>query len=111
MLKIGITGGIGSGKTVVSRIFRTMGIPVYDADTRAKKIMQENHLVREDIIQLFGHEAYTDTYLNRTFISSIVFNDAEKLAQLNAIVHPVTLQDFSEWMQLQESPYLSLIHI
>jgi dephospho-CoA kinase len=88
MLKVGITGGIGSGKTTVCKIFETLGIPVYYADERAKWLMTHSSEVRQAIIQLFGPKAYEGDQLNRPYIAGIVFNDPEKLKQLNAIVHP-----------------------
>jgi dephospho-CoA kinase len=105
-LKIGITGGIGSGKTTVINIFKTLGIPVFDADTAAKKTMHENIDVKKKIVELFGESAYVNNELDRKYIAGIVFNDALKLEQLNAIVHPVTIAMAEEWMQEQTSPYV-----
>jgi len=105
-LKVGITGGIGSGKTTVINIFKTLGIPVFDADTAAKIAMHENEEVKNKIIELFGEAAYVNDELNRKYISGIVFNDALKLEQLNAIVHPVTIAMAEEWMQQQTSAYV-----
>lgn len=104
-LKVGITGGIGSGKSTVANIFKTLGIPVFDADTAAKKVMNEDVALREKITELFGDEAYTNNELNRKFIASIVFNDAYKLEQLNAAVHPATIAAGEAWMDKQTSPY------
>lgn len=105
-LKVGITGGIGSGKTTVINIFKTLGIPVFDADTAAKKAMHENADVKNKIIALFGENAYVNNELDRKYVAGIVFNDALKLDQLNAIVHPVTIAMAEEWMQQQTSPYV-----
>jgi dephospho-CoA kinase len=105
-LKVGITGGIGSGKTTVIKIFETFGIPVFDADTAAKKAMHENIEVKNKIIALFGESAYVNDKLDRKYIAGIVFNDALKLEELNAIVHPVTIAMAEEWMQQQSSPYV-----
>ncbi len=106
-LKVGITGGIGSGKTTVCKIFESLGIPVYYADDRAKLLMVENQAVRSKIIALFGTEAYLpDGKLNRQFIASIVFQDKKKLEKLNAIVHPAVLQDGKQWHTAQTgAPY------
>lgn len=105
-LKVGITGGIGSGKTTVIKIFETLGIPVFDADTAAKYAMHENADVKKKIVELFGENAYINNELERKYIAGIVFNDALKLEQLNAIVHPVTIAMAEEWMQKQTSPYV-----
>ena len=105
MLKVGLTGGIGSGKSTIAKMFGVLGIPVFDADSSAKKIMNEDEELKKKIIELFGKEAYTENGLNRKFIATIVFNDAYKLAQLNAVVHPVTIAAAEEWMQQQTTPY------
>lgn len=105
MLRVGITGGIGSGKSTVTKIFSVLGIPVYDADAAAKRLMNQNNELKEKIESYFGKESYVDGKLNRTHLSSLVFNDPEKLALLNSIVHPVTIQDAADWMQQQSAPY------
>lgn len=105
-LKVGITGGIGSGKTTVINIFKTLGIPVFDADTAAKIAMHENADVKHRVIELFSDDAYTNNELNRKYIAGIVFNDELKLEKLNAIVHPVTIAMAEEWMQQQTSAYV-----
>lgn len=105
MLKVGITGGIGSGKSTVSKIFEVLGIPVYYADTAAKRLMHENAALREKIIAHFGASSYEDGLLNRKHIAGIVFNAPEKLELLNSIVHPATITDAEEWMLRQQSPY------
>ena len=104
-LKIGITGGIGSGKTTVARIFETLGIPVYYADTRAKEIMNENEELRQKIVHHFGEAAYENNQLNRHHIAMQVFNDDKKLSLLNSLVHPVTIADAEKWMKQQTTPY------
>ncbi len=105
MLVIGLTGGIGSGKTTIAKIFEVLGIPVYYADEEAKRIMNEDEHLKGKLILLFGEEAYSNGVLNRRHISSIVFRDKEKLHQLNAIVHPLTIADSDRWMQAQTTPY------
>jgi dephospho-CoA kinase len=105
MLIIGLTGGIGSGKTTVAKIFEVLGIPVYYADQEAKRIMNEDDTLRVALTRLFGPAAYSNGVLNRRYISSIVFEDKDKLAQLNAIVHPVTIADSDRWMKAQTTPY------
>lgn len=105
MLKIGITGGIGSGKSTVAKMFETLGIPVYHADDAAKRLMNEDKALAEKIVQKFGNDAYINGKLNRPFLSSIVFKDPAKLAILNAIVHPATIEDADRWMKQQTTPY------
>ena len=105
MLKIGLTGGIGSGKSTVAKIFETLGIPVYYADEAAKRIMNEDEQLRQGIIKNFGEESYIDNTLNRSYISQQVFNNKEKLALLNSLVHPATIRDSKEWMQQQTTAY------
>ena len=105
MLKIGLTGGIGSGKSTVAKVFETLGIPVYYADDVAKRIMNENEELRNKIIAHFGEASYERGQLNRAHISGQVFNDVEKLNLLNSLVHPVTIADAETWMQLQKTPY------
>ena len=106
MLKVGLTGGIGSGKSTVAQVFEVLGIPVYYADDAAKKLMNENILLKEKLKTAFGEAVYTDGLLNRQVLSSIVFNDPAKLALLNSIVHPATILDAREWMVRQSAPYV-----
>ena len=105
MIKIGITGGIGSGKSTVANVFEVLGIPVYYADDAAKKLMNEDAALKEKLIAIFGKEIYQDGILNRSHLSGLVFNNPEKLAQLNSILHPATIADAESWMQQQHSPY------
>lgn len=97
MLKIGLTGGIGSGKSTVARVFKVLGAQVYRADIEAKRLMNTDENLKNKIIKLFGEEAYHDGKLNSPFIASLVFNDSEKLNRLNAIVHPAVHYDFNHW--------------
>lgn len=106
MLKIGVTGGIGSGKTTVCRIFKALKIPIYSADDRAKSLMTENASLRTSISSLFGEKAYINNTLNRAYIASSVFNDKELLYKLNSVVHPIVELDFETWVKAQKSPYL-----
>jgi len=97
-LRAGITGGIGSGKTTVCRIFEALGVPVYDADYRAKGLIQNDPSIRKSLVDIFGPEAYLPGGVyNRTFISEIVFRDPAKLAALNAAVHPALEKDSLDW--------------
>lgn len=105
MLRIGITGGIGSGKTTVCRIFEVLGIPVYYADDAAKELMNRDGELKQEIIKNFGEASYLEGKLNRTYISGIVFSAPEKLKLLNSLVHPRTIQDAEDWMKKQNSPY------
>lgn len=106
MLRIGLTGGIGSGKSTVARIFEVLGIPVYDADSVSKKLMIENNELKNQIINFFGKEAYTDGELNRRYLAEQVFSDIQKMALLNSLVHPATIKDAEQWMKKQQAPYL-----
>lgn len=105
MLKVGLTGGIGSGKSTVARIFEGLGIPVYYADVEAKRIMDESQPLRESLIRHFGQEVFAGGQLNRSYLAGIVFKDKEKLELLNSLVHPETLRDADEWLEKQSSPY------
>ena len=106
MVRIGLTGGIGSGKSVVAKIFETLGIPVYYSDDAAKRVMNENEDLRKQLIHHFGEDSYMNNQLNRKHISSMVFGNPEKLALLNSLVHPLTIADSDEWMKLQTTPYI-----
>ncbi|MBK7558680.1 MAG: dephospho-CoA kinase [Chitinophagaceae bacterium] len=106
MLKIGLTGGIGSGKSTVAKVFEVLGIPVYYADDAAKKLMTENAALKQKIKLQFGESVYANEHLNKKALADIVFNDPEKLALLNALVHPATLKDVESWIQSQSSPYI-----
>lgn len=103
MLKVGITGGIGTGKSVVCKIFNKFGIPSLDADQVAKQILAEDESVRSQLIALFGPEAYIDGMYNRTWITQQVFNQSDLLQQLNQIVHPPTIQYMEDWFTMQKS--------
>ena len=105
MLKIGLTGGIGSGKSTVARVFETLGIPVYYADEAAKKLMNEHGELKAKLLETFGEQTYVGGQLNTAFLSAKVFNDAEQLKKLNSIVHPIVIQDGINWMQQQTTSY------
>ncbi len=98
MLKVGVTGGIGSGKSTVSRFFSALGVPVYDSDQRAKSLMQHNDSIKSKIKIEFGDNTYYKNELNRSYLAEIVFKNESKLKQLNAIVHPVVKTDFINWL-------------
>lgn len=106
-LKIGITGGIGSGKSTVCKVFQSLGIPIYDADTRAKWVMNHDEQLQGKISQAFGNESYTNGTLNREYLGKLVFPDPEKTRQLNSIVHPALRLDLEKWISLQtDVPYI-----
>ena len=103
---IGLTGGIGSGKTTISKMFEEIGIPVYISDKEAQKIIETKASVKESIKSLFGELAYVDGKYNRKYIAEIVFKNKYKLQKLNDIVHPLVAKHFEEWKHLQSSPYV-----
>ncbi|PWT73582.1 MAG: dephospho-CoA kinase [Bacteroidetes bacterium] len=104
-LKVGLTGGIGSGKSTVAGIFEVLGIPVYYADQAARRLMNEDPTLKKKISELFGEASYKQGRLDRAFIASQVFGNQEKLKSLNALVHPMTISDANEWMKRQTVPY------
>ncbi|MFZ4260638.1 dephospho-CoA kinase [Sphingobacterium sp. HJSM2_6] len=105
-LKIGITGGIGTGKSLIARVFKLLGVPTYDADLEAKLIMTKSDEVRAQLIEVFGSEVYLeDGTLNRSWLADRVFSDSSQLTKLNAIVHPAVIQDAEDWAQKQTSLY------
>lgn len=106
MIKVGITGGIGSGKSVVCKIFNQLGIPIYEADKRAKAIIIQTS-VKKEVIKHFGKEAYHEEKLNRDYIAEVIFEDFNKRELLNSIIHPAVAKDFKDWCtQNQQAPYL-----
>lgn len=110
MIKVGVTGGIGSGKSRVCALFAALGIPVYDSDKRAKELMNGDGQLHDKITALFGAEAYgRDGRLDRRFVAGKVFNDPMLLTSLNGIVHPAVAEDFEAWsMSQSEFPYVIL---
>ncbi|MBS1771925.1 MAG: dephospho-CoA kinase [Bacteroidetes bacterium] len=106
MLKVGITGGIGSGKSVVCQVFKTLGIPVFNADEAARHLMENDAQVITAIKKLFGENIYAGNVPNREKIAQLVFNDASLLQKLNDIVHPAVAAFGHQWMQQQQSPYI-----
>ncbi|MBH8570489.1 dephospho-CoA kinase [Microvirga sp. STS02] len=102
MLRIGITGGIGSGKSIVSRLFHALGVPIYDADTRARWVMENDVELRQQLTDAFGPSTYDATgRLNRPVLAGTVFNNPALLAQLNGLVHPHVGTDFERWAEAQ----------
>lgn len=105
MLKIGLTGGIGSGKTTVANIFKVLGIPVFDADSVAKDLMENDQDLRKQLIVHFGPLVFDGGNLNRKWLAGIVFKDPYQLDLLNAMVHPMTLKSAENWFVGQQAPY------
>ena len=108
MMKVGITGGIGSGKSTVCRLFAQRGVAVYDSDTEAKRLMAESPELRAAVSARFGAEAYAGGALNRPYLAGKVFSDPAALAELNALGHPAVLADFAAWAERQEGSYVIL---
>ena len=103
MLRIGITGGIGSGKSIASRLFHALGVPVYDADTRARWVMENDNTLRSELLAAFGPDTYNAAgQLNRPALAGTVFNNPARLAQLNGLVHPHVGTDFERWATAQQ---------
>ena len=98
MIKVGLTGGIGSGKTTVSNFLLDYGIPVYNSDSQGKTLMNTNLKLKNDIVSIFGESVYENGILNTNLLSSIVFRDSKKIEQLNNLVHPKVAQDFNQWV-------------
>lgn len=103
---VGLTGGIGSGKSTVAQIFRDLGVPVYDSDKEAKSLMVNSPELKSAIIDLLGDNAYTGKTLNRSYIAELVFKDVGLLQKLNKIVHPAVRQHFLKWANEQSAPYV-----
>lgn len=103
---IGITGGIGSGKTAVAEMLSQMNFPVYNSDIRAKEIVNENPLLKEKIIELLGNQAYQNQTYNTPYVAQKVFGNSELLKQLNAIIHPAVGEDFKIWIKKQKSDWV-----
>ncbi|MBN2519596.1 MAG: dephospho-CoA kinase [Bacteroidales bacterium] len=99
MIKVGLTGGIGSGKSVISKIFRILDIPVYFADQRAKELMENNEIIKSKLMDIFGKKIYHKNKLQRKLLSQIIFKDGKLLQKVNSIVHPIVRDDFIEWMK------------
>lgn len=103
---VGLTGGIGSGKTTVANYFKALNVPVYIADNEAKALMNRSKVIKRKLIKLFGGEAYVDHTLNKPFIASQIFNNQDLLKKMNAIVHPKVAKHFLNWVKKQNAPYV-----
>ena len=108
MYKVGITGGIGSGKSTVCGLLAEYGVPVYDSDSRAKALMSESQALRKSLQEAFGEECYNEQGLSRAYLAEKVFGDKEALAKLNSIVHPAVRADFKAWADAQRAAYVVL---
>ena len=106
MLRVGLTGGIGSGKTTVAKIFELLNVPVYYADDASKRLYHSDRDLIALIKKNFGEDVYTGNELNRSRLAAIVFNDPDKLNLLNQLVHPPTIRDAEDWMKKQTAPYV-----
>ena len=106
MIKVAITGGIGTGKTTISSMFADKGIPVFNSDEIAKEIMNTNSLLKNEIITAFGDKAYDKNKLNKEYLSDVVFNNEILLKKINSIVHPYVADEFNSWIQEQDSKYI-----
>ncbi len=102
---VGLTGGIGSGKTTVATMFKNLGVPVYIADIEAKKLTNSSKIIRKKLIELLGENAYDSAGLNRAFVADCIFNDAELLQSVNQIIHPKVKAHFKRWIKKQEGVY------
>lgn len=103
---IGLTGGIGSGKTTVARMFSELGIPIYIADLEAQVLIKRSKVIRRKLLALFGDKAYINGELNKPYIASQIFGDPELLSQMNAIIHPKVRSHFKRWLKKQSAPYV-----
>lgn len=103
---VGLTGGIGSGKTTIANFFKELGVPIYIADTEAKALMNRSKVIKRKLIALFGDNAYQNGKLNRDFLSKQIFNNKDLLQKMNAIVHPKVASHFKRWVKKQEAPYV-----
>ena len=106
MKKIGITGGIGSGKTYVAAVFQSLGIPIFYADIQSKKLMTSSEKLIKLLKEEFGNDIYKDSDLNKEKLASIVFSNSNKLQKLNSLVHPIVKEEFNNWCKKQTSPYV-----
>ena len=104
-LKIGLTGGIGSGKSTIAKLFELFGVPVYYADAASKRLYHTNKELMSALKEHFGEDIYTENQLNRSKLAAVVFGSKEKLQLLNGLVHPLTIKDAENWLQQQTAPY------
>lgn len=104
LVKLAITGGIGSGKSVVARMLSILGVPVYDCDSNAKRLMVSDAYIVSELKRMFGEECYEDDgTLNRQYVASCIFTDKQNIKRVNSLVHPVVKRDFESWAEKQNS--------
>lgn len=106
MIIVGLTGGMGSGKTTVANMFIELGMPIYIADVEARKLMNSSEVIKRELIQLFGTNAYSDGKINKAFLADKIFNDKDLLVEMNAVVHPKVKTHFKKWIKIQRSLYV-----
>ncbi len=106
MIVVGLTGGIGSGKTIVCKVFEKLNIPIYSADIEAKKLMNSNFEIKSKLISEFGKNVYRNNSLNKKFLANIIFNNKKKLHFVNSVVHPIVKKHIKNWVSLQTSNYV-----
>ena len=102
---VGLTGGIGSGKTTIAKMFNKLGIPVYTADLEAKKLTNSSEKIKKELIELLGEDAYLNDKLNKKFVANLIFNNEDLLSKVNTIIHPRVAEHFEEWYKAQDAPY------
>lgn len=105
-MKLGITGGIGSGKTSVCKVFNVLGIPVFSADPEAREIMDNDRIIKREINEIVGKNIYPGGQLNRMELASLIFNNRDLLEKVNSLVHPVVFEHFNCWAEKQTTPYV-----
>ncbi|MCD6200525.1 MAG: dephospho-CoA kinase [Bacteroidales bacterium] len=105
MKRVGVTGGIGSGKSFVCSVFEHMGIPVYNADNRARELMKRSPQLRESLTALLGEKAYREDELNRSYLAQILFRDPAMREKINGLVHPEVFMDFQQWVQKNQGKH------
>ena len=103
---VGLTGGIGSGKTTVASMFNDLGVPVFIADVEAKKLMATSKVIKRQLNELFGQQAYLENDLNKPYIANAIFNDKTLLEKMNTIIHPKVASHFKKWIKKQSGPYV-----
>ena len=108
MRKIGITGGIGSGKSVISHLLRIMGVPVYIADDESKKLTNTSFEIREKLVACFGESLYDNQTLNKAMLASLIFSNEENLSCVNQIIHPIVLNHFIQWTNMQQTALVAM---
>lgn len=105
-MKLGITGGIGSGKTSVCKVFNVLGIPVFSADPEAREIMDNDRIIKREINEIVGKNIYPGGQLNRMELASLIFNNRDLLEKVNSLVHPIVFEHFNRWAEKQTTPYV-----